>query len=106
MKDRLESLREQRALIVQHLSWIDSEIALSGDMPPKVETKISRVTQTAPPSEKPPEGIADLELAQFDAEFEVNRQSVHGEVRNEIFLYAGIATFLLASLVIYVTFFY
>jgi len=106
MKERLESLRAQRALIVQHLSWIDSEIALSGETPPKLETKIAPFPQAAPPSEKGSEGIPNQALSQFDAEFEVNRKSVHGEVRNEIFLYAGIATFLLASLVIYVTFFY
>lgn len=106
MRDRLESLRAQRALIIQHLSWIDREIALCRETPPKVNVLDAPITQAAPPTEKASEEIPDLPLTQFETEFEVNRQSVHGEVRNEIFLYAGIAAFLLASIVVYVTFFY
>ncbi len=106
MKNRLESLRAQRALIAQHLSWIDNEIACCGETPPKPENPIIPIQQEPLIEQEKTEEAPDVTLTEFETEFEVRQQSIHNEVRNGIFLYTGIAAALLALLVVYVTFFY
>lgn len=46
--DRLEALRRQRALVAQHLAWLDSEIAAAAPTAPFVTNLVTNPSPPAP----------------------------------------------------------
>ena len=102
MADRLEELRKQRALVQQHLTWLDHEIAAmtvtrltlppfamrSGTRPP-VPTA---TTPSIPLGAAPAAGMPVPELA----DFQVDPDNVHGDTRRGCILYAAIALIVMA----------
>ena len=72
MSDRLPELRRQRALVAEHLAWLDREIAdASGDAP---ATPAAPPPVTLPPSTQPGDAgdlpTAEKILAEFRREAE------------------------------------
>ncbi len=102
MADRLEELRKQRALVQQHLTWLDHEIAAmtvtrltlppfamrSGTRPP-VPTATTPATPMAP---GPAAGMVIPELA----DFQVDPDNVHGDTRRGCIIYTAIAIIVMA----------
>ena len=67
MTDRLQKLLRQRALIQEHLAWLDREIAENQEVPP-LPTSIARPSQiiaAPPPSTINPSDEAEKILGQF-----------------------------------------
>jgi len=103
MADRLEELRKQRALVQQHLTWLDHEIAAitvtrltlppfalrSGTRPPVGPTA---TTPAVPPAAGPAAGLPIPELA----DFQVDPDNVHGDTRRGCIMYAAIALIVMA----------
>ena len=69
MSDRLQELRRQRALIEEHLRWLDAEIAASQgpNRPPAAPPPVSPTPADDPAPELSPEESAALARAQVDA---------------------------------------
>lgn len=65
VSDRLDELRRQRAIVQQHLAWIESEIAAAGG-----EISAPKTAAPSAPSlaAKPPATPADALLEQYAAE--------------------------------------
>ena len=103
MADRLEELRKQRALVQQHLTWLDHEIAAltvtrltlppfamrSGTRPPVAPTA---TTPAVPLAGGPAAGMPIPELA----DFQVDPDNVHGDTRRGCIMYAAIALIVMA----------
>ncbi len=103
MADRLEELRKQRALVQQHLTWLDHEIAAmtvtrltlppfamrSGTRPPVAPTATS---PDEPPAAGPVAGLPIPDLA----DFQVDPDNVHGDTRRGCIMYAAIALIVMA----------
>ena len=101
MADRLEELRKQRALVQQHLTWLDHEIAAmtvtrltlppfamrSGTRPPVAPTATTPAVPMAPGA-----GVPIPELS----DFQVDPDNVHGDTRRGCILYAAIALIVMA----------
>ena len=103
MADRLEELRKQRALVQQHLTWLDHEIAAmtvtrltlppfamrSGTRPPVAPTA---TTPAVPVAGGPAAGMPIPELA----DFQVDPDNVHVDTRRGCIMYAAIAQIVMA----------
>ncbi|MEO6876562.1 MAG: hypothetical protein ABI222_17235 [Opitutaceae bacterium] len=103
MPDRLDELRKQRALVQQHLTWLDHEIAAvtvtrltlppfamrsGATRPPIPGATNAPMAAATPASLRPamnPAAIPEL------AEFQVDPDDVHGDTRRGCILYAAIA---------------
>ena len=114
MSDRLEELRKQRALVQQHLTWLDHEIAsvtvtrltlppfaMRGNTRPPVPSATTPATPTKTGATRPPISAAAVpELA----EFQVDPDDVHGDTRRGCIIYSAIA-FLVLVLIMGVIYF-
>src|SRR4051812_46521781 len=110
MADRLDELRKQRALVQQHLTWLDHEIASVTvtrlTLPPFAMRGTTRppvpVPGTTPPTpgartgttRSPLTGAVIPELA----EFQVDPDNVHGDTRRGCILYSAIAFLVLVGI--------
>ena len=120
MSDRLAELRRQRALMAEHLAWLDREIAGTGEKAPSVAALSASVpaahhpvaaptaTPTAPAdptpaaATAPATAVAPEVAAAADAileEYRVQPDSVHTDVKKGCFLYFAAAFALLAAVV-------
>jgi hypothetical protein len=76
MSSRLDELRRQRALLQEHLAWLDREIdAAAGDARPPAPVPAvepARPSPAAPPPTAQAEADAEQLFAQFRAEQEKN----------------------------------
>jgi len=103
MPDRLEELRHQRALVQEHLNWLEHEIAQVTvtrlTLPPFAMRPDRPGSVSRPPTPVPVPATAIPELSQF----QVDPDDVHVDTRRGCFLYTGIALiiFVLVLAVIY-----
>ena len=110
MPDRLDELRKQRALVQQHLTWLDHEIAAvtvtrltlppfamrsSGTRPP--------ISPTATTPSVPLGGAKPVVVPEL-SEFQVNPDEVQGDTRKGCIMYAALA-FLVLVLILVVIYF-
>jgi hypothetical protein len=98
MADRLEELRRQRALVQQHLEWLDREIAAEAGKTQRAETgaKLAAVVTspaklTAPPAAPGIAPQANPDAEKILDEYRVAPASLHSDVRKGCFLYFGAA---------------
>lgn len=103
MSDRLKELQRQRALVQEHLNWLDREIAAaSGSVQPgeKISSVIAKqiLTQASLNSPPVPSGKVrgDPAAEEIIAQYQNNPKSLHGSVKRGCFLYFFIALGLLA----------
>jgi len=94
MADRLEELRKQRALVQQHLTWLDHEIAAMTvtrlTLPPfamRSGTRPPVPGATTAPINAPAAGMAVPELS----EFQVDPDNVQGDTRRGCIIYSALA---------------
>jgi hypothetical protein len=127
MSDRLAELRRQRALVQQHVEWLDREIAAEAARlsPAEAGAKLAAVVAAAtpavatpagaPPLAKPvapttrsrpstpstdaPEATATPEAERILDEFRVEPTSLHSDVRKGCLLYFAAALALFAAVV-------
>jgi len=89
MPDRLEELRHQRALVQEHLTWLEHEIAQVTvtrlTLPPFAMRSDRPGTASRPPTPMPAAAIPEL------SQFQVDPDNVQGDTRRGCFLYTGIA---------------
>jgi len=113
MSDRLEELRKQRALVQQHLTWLDHEIAavtvtrltlppfaMRGNTRPPVPSATTPATPKSGATRAPMSASSIPELA----EFQVDPDDVHGDTRRGCIIYSAIA-FLVLVLIMGVIYF-
>jgi len=113
MSDRLEELRKQRALVQQHLTWLDHEIAsvtvtrltlppfaMRGTTRPPIPSATTPATPKTGATRSPLSAAAVPELA----EFQVDPDDVHGDTRRGCIIYSAIA-FLVLVLIMGVIYF-
>lgn len=62
MSDRLEELRRQRALLQQHLAWLDAEIAAASQSLAAPRTTSTKIDLPAPRSPAVPSPIESISL--------------------------------------------
>ncbi len=105
MSDRLAELQRQRALVQEHLAWLEREIAATGkasDSPPPAAsfthpsfppTPAIPVSPVAPARPAPPEAHVDELLAQYRSA----PGAVRKDVRKGCLLYFGLALVALAA---------
>lgn len=96
MSSRLENLQRQRALMLEHLRWLESEIA-----------EASRTDAGAPsvhiPVAAPAEAGATPAIQADPAPLpEANVRGIHNEVRNGCLLYFGLACAAVGIVVAYI----
>ena len=91
MADRLDHLRRQRALLLEHVAWLDAEIAR--------ETP-SAVPVTPAPTETPPATSVTPPVSPLP---DFNPASVHRDVRRGCWIYfsAALLLFGLGTLALY-----
>ena len=108
MADRLEELRKQRALVQQHLTWLDHEIAAVTvtrlTLPPfamraGTRAPIPGATNT-PIKVVPAAGMPIPELS----EFQVDPDDVQGDTRKGCILYAALAFVILVLVLVAIYF--
>ena len=113
MSDRLAELRRQRALILEHLAWLDREIeaasaekspALSSpaapDSTPEVATALVAAAlkaKTSAPAEEPPAVTAAAES--ILEEYRVPPTALQTDIRKGCFLYFAAALLAVALIV-------
>ena len=88
MSDRLTELQRQRALIQDHLTWLDQEIAAASGQAVAPSTSALRAAQPAVPAvvaAAPEEPLADELLAKFTAD---KKSSVQGVKKGCVQLFA------------------
>jgi hypothetical protein len=109
MPDRLDELRKQRALVQQHLTWLDHEIAAVTvtrlTLPPFAMRSSTR-PPIAPTATTPsiPLGSAKPVVVPELSEFQVNPDEVQGDTRKGCIMYAALA-FLVLVLILVVIYF-
>ncbi|MDD3179610.1 MAG: hypothetical protein PHQ04_04585 [Opitutaceae bacterium] len=101
MSDRLIELQRQRALLQEHLAWIDHEIAAETNRP-GVATPQGR-TAPIPPLTAPVSARAGAEA--ILSEYETDQKSLKNDVRKGCLLYLAIA-FALVGLGVLMLYFY
>lgn len=99
MTPRMEKLQRQRALLQDHLRWLESEIA--------AEASVPAITPRDPPAplvEMPATAsLPDAPPAAHGAEVpEPNVRGIHSEVRSGCLLYFGLAFAAVGLLVAYI----
>ena len=104
MSDRLQKLLRQRALINEHLAWLDREIAGSEGVPP-LPPPADRPLQTVVPATAPTSN-ATKEAERILGQFQKNAQVVRTDARRGCLLIFSIAMGLLALAVIVGYYFY
>jgi hypothetical protein len=102
MADRLDELRKQRALVQQHLTWLDHEIAAMTvtrlTLPPFAMRSGTRPpVPTATTPAVPPGPAAGLPVPEL-ADFQVDPDNVHVDTRRGCILYAAIALIVLIAI--------
>ena len=115
MPDRLDELRKQRALVQQHLTWLDHEIAsvtvtrltlppfaMRGNTRPPVPGVggTNPATPRSGTTRSPLTGAAIPELA----DFQVDPDNVHGDTRRGCIIYSAIAFLVLVAICIVIYF--
>lgn len=102
MPDRLEELRHQRALVQEHLTWLEHEIAhvtvTRLTLPPFAMRSDRPGTTSRPPTPMPAAAIPEL------SQFQVDPDNVQGDTRRGCFLYTGIALIALVLLCVVIYF--
>lgn len=101
MSDRLAELQRQRALVQEHLAWLDREIAATGkglERPAPAATPLTATAQPATPAAvatkpEPSEAKIDELLAQYRSAPGAVRQ----DVRKGCLLYFALALVVLAA---------
>src|SRR6185312_12011020 len=94
MPDRLDELRKQRALVQQHLTWLDHEIAAVTvtrlTLPPFAMRSSTRppIAPTATTPSVPLGGAAKPVVVPELSEFQVNPDEVQVDTRKGCILYA------------------
>ena len=100
MSDRLDELRKQRALVQQHLTWLDHEIAAVTvnrlTLPPFAIRQGTRGPIPVPPAGAVP--IPEL------SEFQVDPTDVQVDTRKGCILYAGLAFLVLILILVAIYF--
>ncbi len=107
MSDRLAELRRQRALIQEHLEWLDREIgahSTSAGSPAQPESPPPAVCapvpltapRPAPSPATPPPALSDRELDALLDPYRTTTASVQKDVRKGCLLYFVIGMLLLA----------
>lgn len=110
MPDRLDELRKQRALVQQHLTWLDHEIAAVTvtrlTLPPFAMRSSTRppIAPTATTPSVPLGGAAKPVVVPELSEFQVNPDEVQVDTRKGCILYAALA-FLILVLILVVIYF-
>jgi len=97
VSDRLDEFRRQRALLREHLAWIDREIAgLEGNTPPAPPAAQPAAAASAPP--------VDVEAEAILAEYRKPPLSIQKQAKVGCLLYFFVALAIMASavLVLYV----
>lgn len=84
MPDRLEQLRRQRALLLEHVAWLEAEIAREN---PSAGSPVARPAEPAPVTAALP---PDQTLPDF------NPAGVHQDVKRGCWMYFSAALLLLA----------
>lgn len=115
MPDRLDELRKQRALVQQHLTWLDHEIAsvtvtrltlppfaMRGNTRPPIPGAVGTnpATPRSGTTRSPLTGAAIPELA----EFQVDPDNVQGDTRRGCIIYSAIAFLVLVAICIVIYF--
>ena len=102
MPDRLEELRHQRALVQEHLTWLEHEIAQVTvtrlTLPPFAFRPDKSGTASRPPTPMPDSAIPEL------SQFQVDPDNVQGDTRRGCFLYTAIALIALVLLCVVIYF--
>lgn len=101
-EERLQQLRRQRALVQEHLAWIDHEIAAaSGGVTPPAPTAPSPVAP--PPAAAPANPAVDAEAEAIIENYRAESRSSIAAARRGCFIvfFAGLALFGLAVLALY-----
>lgn len=102
MPDRLAELRRQRALVQEHLAWLDREIAAVESAAPselRSEAQIPSATARATTS-FPPRPVAAATVAEpLLDDYRVEPSAVRQDVRKGCFLYFAAALVVLVLLV-------
>ena len=99
MTPRMEQLQRQRALLQEHLRWLESEIATetASVLTTRTATAAPAPAITAPPaSAAGPAALATAPTAEVP---EADVRGIHSEVRSGCLLYFAIAFVALAAVV-------
>lgn len=107
MSDRLAELRRQRALVQQHLDWLDREIAAeaaksaASSAPPAVSASAAALAPApaTSPLPSPDTGEVAPDVDRLLAEYRVAPASLHTDVRKGCLIYFAAAFALLAGVV-------
>ncbi|MBE2214090.1 MAG: hypothetical protein IAE82_09485 [Opitutaceae bacterium] len=100
MTSRMEKLQRQRALLQEHLRWIESEIAAEASNIPSRPAGAPTVVDVAPPAPPTPPADAAGAPAIVPADLpEADVRGIHNEVRSGCLLYFAIAFVGMALLV-------
>jgi hypothetical protein len=109
VSDRLRELQRQRALVQEHLAWLDREIAVETGINPKVlpvvkpATTAPMSTSASPLSTETASGLVGAE--RIMAQYRQETDSTRSDVRKGCFLYLAMA-FALVGLVVVALYFY
>jgi len=119
MSDRLNDLRRQRALVAEHLAWLDREIAETSGLstvaplaapsptppaPPAHPEPATRVEALVTAAELSPEAAADAEA--ILEQYRVQPDSLQTDVKKGCFLYFFAALAFVALAVVGLYFFF
>ncbi len=96
MPDRLAELRRQRALVQEHLAWLEREIARTGGdagAAPSATAGSVPAVSAAPVAAREP---SDASVEKIVAHYRTSPDAVRDDVRRGCFLYFAIALMFLA----------
>jgi hypothetical protein len=99
MSDRPAELRRQRALIAEHLAWLDREIARAtpaASPAPDSPAPTTPPLPSAPAPLPPPPELKNLEADAILDRYRTEERSLKDDVRKGCFLYCAAAVVLLA----------
>ena len=116
MSDRLDDLVRQRALVQEHLAWLNREIANAAEaakaataappapLPPAGASAVPSAVVLAPSPTGPATGVGAIEADEIMAQYQATPANVKQDVRKGCLLYFS-AALLLLGLVVTVLFF-
>ncbi len=99
MSDRSDELRRQRALLTEHLAWLDREIAAEGGIPRTAPLADAAPPPIAGPAFRPAPPVEARDADAILAEYSKPVASIASQTKRGCVLYFLAALALLAALV-------
>jgi hypothetical protein len=97
MPDRLAELRRQRALVQEHLAWLDREIAAAAPPAPPAAPMPPAPASGAAPAAPPPPAAGAADVDEIVAHYRSAPGAVREDVRKGCLLYFALALAVFAA---------